>query len=151
MHKGRVYPLEQRARVYSAQVAYPYWWPAEFEMRVDGFFGSYQPSITDTVTIATYQDVDRDLGWFEYSGVLPSTGGKVVELVLESELSANHLDIISRFQVRVDGVNQIASPLTPIWLYRWGFAQRIAAASTPVGGAVAWWGGYIEAEAVPYP
>lgn len=151
MHKGRQYPLEGMARVYSAQAPYPFWWPAQFEMRVDGFDGPYVASVLSTTTVGTYSDIDRATGQFEYAGVIPSTGGKIVELVLYGTLNPAGDNIITQAQVRVDGVDQIVMPLSLNWTGGWRFGQRVATISTPVGGAFLWWGGYWECEAISYP
>lgn len=150
MHKGRPYELEQMARVYSAQVPYGSWWPKAFICTTNSFLGAYSVHITSLEAQLDYIDVDRNAGIFEYRGEFASDGGKTAEGVLRGEIDSLATDIETTFQIEVDGVPQIASPTTVVWVAKWKTADRNFTVPVGLPGFELKWNLSLHLEAKPY-
>lgn len=150
MHKGRPYELAQEARVYCAQIPYGLWWPKRFFCGVSAWEGPYSGQITTRTTLIEYFDLDRDAGTFEYRGVFPSTGGKIVEGVLTGTLQGARTEIDTTLNIEVDGIPQIVSPVVPGWFSKWNAAQFALGFPSPIVGYQVRWLTSFVVTAQPY-
>lgn len=110
MHKGRVYPLDQRLRIYGPRTAYPLWFP---EGGYTGFATTYRsPDWSGPITfngpwvLTGWSYGDRT---WSFDAPPISMNGHTVGCKYHWELSTDGTAISANLDLYVDGVQQIRS------------------------------------------
>jgi len=110
MHKGRLYPLDQRLRIYPVNFSYPTWFPQD---GYTGFVSTYQSTDWSSTilfsgpwTLTGWSYGDRSLS-YECPPVLMN--GRTVECKYHWALNTAGTVLTGNLDLYVDGVQQVRS------------------------------------------